>query len=224
MGKSTVNKTPESALLEAKSRHFEINMILNFYSKVEQRHPYLMQHRIAPNNARQMGDYLIVGVERLTPLGMMWSNVLQIDITGRQSFEYDEPTLGAFIRIGSVDHATRVYVCEDYPTACTIHQLTQGSSVFCALSQDNMLAVAQAVREAHPASPMTVVATNDSNIEDSPSIETANAVAQEVGAYVTSPLELGSYNDDVCRRASLLGQATPPEQVVVSVRAERAEA
>jgi hypothetical protein len=209
-----------SAALKAidRTRHLTIQTSLNIYVAAAQQHPWLRKHWVAPFDARQAGESLAIGIRKYTVLGMMWEGIYHIAVDGQTSVSHGDVAPGSFILLGGIEHMSRIYVVEDYASACTLYQLTQGQPVFCTMRRANMMAVAKAVRKYNPANPISIVAINDSDIGGE-SIRVANKVAADVGAYVTTPEEAGSYNDDVCRRANRLESATPANSVVVPINA-----
>nr|WP_255700466.1 AAA family ATPase [Dethiosulfovibrio faecalis] len=82
-------------------------------------------------------------------------------------------------------------MAEGYATAATIHEVT-GASVIIGYNANNLIPVAQSIRQTYPNNPLVIVGDND---ESGTGQKCAKEAADRSGATVIIPPELGDAND-----------------------------
>lgn len=104
---------------------------------------------------------------------------------------------GAFHLIAGKEDS--IYICEGVATGASIYLATK-CSVFCALSANNLKAVASIVRKKHPKATITIAADNDHKTEGNPGVKFGRAAAEKINAKFVSPVfdsgsKLTDFND-----------------------------
>ncbi|MFG6178541.1 toprim domain-containing protein [Halomonas sp. THAF12] len=146
-------------------------------------HPYLQAKRTAPHGLRQQGDVLLV------PLFCEGAlvNLQRIHPDGGKRFMPRGRLKGAASLVGRLAGAGRVYLCEGWATAATLHEAT-GHPVVAAMTANNLATVGRALRQRLPAEvAITVAADNDHHTEGNPGITAGRAAAQAIRADLTWP-------------------------------------
>lgn len=152
-------------------------------SAADRRHAYLVAKQVAPYGLRQHGDRLLVP---LFAAGQL-VNVQRISPDGSKRFMPRARLKGCATIIGGLANAPRLYLCEGWATAATLHEST-GCPVVAAMTANNLAPVGQALRQRLPASvAITVAADNDQHTEGNPGITAAREIAAAVRADLTWP-------------------------------------
>jgi putative DNA primase/helicase len=119
-------------------------------------HPYLQMKGIDPHGTREYRGLLLVPLYHMSDVSGI-TNLQCVSPDGTKRFLRDGLVEGGFYRIGfPVPPKGRVYICEGFATAATVHELTGHSSVV-AFNCGNLLAVANLHRQYSP----IIVADND---------------------------------------------------------------
>ncbi|WP_187776022.1 toprim domain-containing protein [Salinicola corii] len=152
-------------------------------SAADRRHAYLVAKQVAPYGIRQHGDRLLVP---LFAEGQL-VNLQRIGPDGTKRFMPRARLKGCATIIGRLADAPRLYLCEGWATAATLHEST-GCPVVAAMTANNLAPVGQALRQRLPASvAITVAADNDQHTEGNPGITAAREIAAAVRADLTWP-------------------------------------
>lgn len=158
-------------------------------------HPYVARKQIDPAPLRVLGAELLVPMTDDT--GLMW-NLQRIKPDGEKRFLKGGRINGLFAIVGRFNPETReVVICEGYATADTVHRAT-GLPVIVTFNTANMAKVARLFAERRADLDYTIFADDDEatamreldrrGVYKNPGIETAEAVAAEIGASVAYPL------------------------------------
>ena len=146
-------------------------------------HPYLQAKGTAPHGLRQHGDVLLV------PLfcdGVL-VNLQRIHPDGGKRFLPRARLKGAASLVGRLAGAGRVYLCEGWATAATLHEAT-GCPVVAAMTANNLATVGRNLRQRLPSGvAITVAADNDHRTEGNPGITAGRSAAQAIRADLTWP-------------------------------------
>lgn len=154
-------------------------------------HPYAAKKGLDLSGIRQRDGKLLVPM--LDASGSLW-NLQRIHGDGTKRFLRGGRTDGLFFVIG--DFTKRGETCcigEGYATMNAVFRAT-GHPCVVAFSGKNMAAVARIWKDARPDLQYIVCADDDAHLVDNPNIaknlglETAMAVASEIGARVAKPL------------------------------------
>lgn len=180
---------------------------------VGREHPYLLRKQVDAYGLRVLpvwskrvkvaADWQTVNVQDvlLVPLidiaGKLW-NLQAIFPEPHPLLARDKDFLnggrltGVYYRIGpeSADKS----VCEGAATGLTLFEST-GQQVFCAMSANNLMPVAQSVRAAYPTANLTICADNDEKTPGNPGVTAARSAALAVDACLAIPPMAGDFND-----------------------------
>lgn len=158
-------------------------------------HPYVERKQIEPSELRQLGDELLIPM--CDEQGILW-NLQRIKPCGEKRFLKGGRIDGLFAIVGRFSPETEeAVICEGYATGDTVHRATR-LPVIVTFNTSNMAKVARLFAERRPDLNYTVFADDDEatarremerrGIYKNPGIETAEAVAAEIGANVAYPL------------------------------------
>lgn len=158
-------------------------------------HPYVQRKQINPEPLRMLGEELLVPMTDNT--GLLW-NLQRIKPDGEKRFLKGGRINGLFAIVGKFSPETEeAVICEGYATGDTVHRATR-LPVIVTFNTSNMAKVARLFAERRPDLNYTVFADDDEatarremerrGIYKNPGIETAEAVAAEIGANVAYPL------------------------------------
>jgi putative DNA primase/helicase len=158
-------------------------------------HGYVAAKRIDAAPLRQLGDELLVPMT--DEAGTLW-NLQRIKPDGEKRFLKGGRIDGLFAIIGGFTPDTsEAVLCEGYSTGDAVHRAT-GLPVVVTFNTANMPRVARLWAEHRPDLNYTVFADDDEatalkeqerrGVYKNPGIETAEAVAAEIGASVAYPL------------------------------------
>lgn len=158
-------------------------------------HTYAAAKRLDVTHLRQRGNTLLVPM--CDEEGTLW-NLQSIATDGTKRFLRGGRIDGLFAIVGefSADTAEAIFV-EGYATGCTVHRAS-GLPVIVTFNTSNMPKVARLWAELRPDLAFTVFADDDERTAQdyvaqgkpykNPGIETAEAVAAEIGAAIAYPL------------------------------------
>lgn len=157
-------------------------------------HPYIVAKGIDAGALRQNGRLLIVPM--CDQDGTLW-NLQSIAPDGTKRFLRGGRINDCFALVGSFENATEAVIVEGYATGDTVHRAT-GLPVIVTFNTANMPRVARLWAELRADLTYTVFADDDERTAQefvargqpykNPGIETAEAVAAEIGGYVAYPL------------------------------------
>lgn len=158
-------------------------------------HPYVQAKRLDVTGLRQTGSLLLIPM--CDEEGTLW-NLQSITPDGTKRFLRGGRIDGLFAIIGEFTPRTAEAVfVEGYATGSTVHRAT-GHPVIVTFNTANMPKVARLWAELRPDLAFTVFADDDERTAQeyveqgkpykNPGIETAEAVAAEIGAHVAYPL------------------------------------
>jgi putative DNA primase/helicase len=146
-------------------------------------HGYLAAKQIPAVGARELAGALLVPLQDTA--GTL-HNLQTIGADGTKRFLPGGRVRGLFCLLGTIDTDRPLYVCEGYATGASIgHALRV--PVACAMSANNLLPVAEALRQQYPALPMVLAADNDWRTPGNPGMRYAAEAARRVGAALTWP-------------------------------------
>lgn len=162
---------------------------------VQPGHAYVFEKNLATDGLRQDGADLLVPM--CDEEGTVW-NLQRIKPCGEKRFLSGGRINGLFALIGQVDGSTtQAIFVEGYSTGDTVHRAT-GLPVIVTFNTANMPKVARLWSDLRPDLEYTVFADDDeatarreqerTGIYKNPGIETAEAVAAEIGAQIAYPL------------------------------------
>lgn len=178
-------KRKQQCLLAYNNAARQARLQIEISASADPSHPYLIKKNVNAHNLRQSGERLLV--QLIDTSGKLWS-LQKINNNGYKRFLYDGRLAGTFSLLGKMPtNNDRIYICEGWATAATIHEQT-GSSVVAAMTAGNLASVLLNLRIALPPSvEMILAADNDRNNENNPGIRLALKAAKVVGASVTWP-------------------------------------
>ena len=147
-------------------------------------HSYLKRKRVhAHGLALEAGRNLLVPLRDIT--GHLWS-LQVITPDGDKRFMGGGKTSGMFHIIGTIDPYDVVYIAEGYATGATVHKC-QNAPVVCAMTADNLMQVALAIRAKYPQVEIIVAGDNDRFTAGNPGATKAAAAARAVGGALVLP-------------------------------------
>jgi putative DNA primase/helicase len=155
-------------------------------------HPYLSAKSIGPaDGLRLSGKWLLVPLYDLTSNELV--NLQRIAPNGRKLFSKGGQIIGTGFPIGVFEGLCKndkIYVCEGYATASSIHIMT-GQPVIAAMNAGNLLPVVKAIINKWPYSEIVIAGDDDwlteQKIGFNPGKAKATEAANLVGAKVSFP-------------------------------------
>ncbi|MCY1293053.1 DNA primase TraC [compost metagenome] len=161
-------------------------------------HPYLVAKQARPYALRQHGDLLLIPLYH----GGQLVNLQRIGADGSKRFLSGGQVKGAYSTLGRIEPGCRLYVCEGWATAATLHQHS-GCPVAAAMNAGNLEPVARALRTKYGELIELVIAGDDDRqTEGNPGRTAATAAALAVAGLVTfpdwppgAPPHLSDFND-----------------------------
>ena len=158
-------------------------------------HPYAVRKKLDVSPLRETNGEILVPMTSHD--GLLW-NLQRIKQDGTKRFLKGGRIDGLFALIGGVSAATREAVfVEGYATGDTVHRAT-GLPAIVTFNTSNMPKVARLWSELRPDLTFTVYADDDEataqrelerrGVYSNPGLETATAVASEIGAFIAYPL------------------------------------
>lgn len=146
-------------------------------------HAYLVTKKVAPYGLRQHGNNLLVPLYAEGQL----VNLQRIGPDGGKRFMFHARLKGSATIIGQLAATSRLYLCEGWATAATLHVAT-GCPAVAAMTANNLAAVGHALRQRLPSEvAITVAADNDRGTEGNPGITAAREIATALRADLTWP-------------------------------------
>lgn len=147
-------------------------------------HPYVAKKRLETGDLRQLGDKLLIPM--MDASGHI-RNLQRIAPDGQKRFLRGGRTAGLFTIVGSFRRCGETCcIGEGYATMAAVHRAT-GYPCIVAFSAKNIAAVARAWNNARQDLDFIICADDDSHLDRNIGIETAEAVAREIGARVAVP-------------------------------------
>lgn len=163
-------------------------------------HAYLVAKGVAPHNLRQRGQALLVPLIHDGQL----VNLQFIQADGSKRFLTGGRLKGCCSPIGNPDPSQRFLVCEGWGTGATLHQNT-GNTILCAMTANNLEAVAVALRSQFPAAEILICGDDDRLTPGNPGRKAARGAAVAASARycfpvwpVDAPQDLTDFNDLAC--------------------------
>jgi putative DNA primase/helicase len=144
-------------------------------------HPYLRSKKIQAYNLREKDGKLLVPIK--DSRGTIWS-LQYIYQDGQQKNLSHGKIKGTCF--GIPGKSDIIYICNGYASGATIHEAT-GNLVVCAFNAENILDVAQNVRNKYPHVKIVIAWDNDQRVKGGPGIAKARAAALKVGGLVAVP-------------------------------------
>ena len=146
-------------------------------------HPYLLRKGIQPHGTRQTGAALLLVPVTLD--GRIVS-VQTINAAGDKLFLSGGRTAGGYYRLPDAPHHEPLLIGEGFATVASLTEETSAAGIV-AFNAGNLVAVAKAMRERHPAAEIIVAGDNDRHTEGNPGATQAQAAARAVGGKVLIP-------------------------------------
>lgn len=158
-------------------------------------HPYLETKEVENFGLKQdkYGNLLVPGFDLKT--GRL-QTLQRIDAEGTKNLEKDCPKIGAAFLIPpndiSSDLGNEILLAEGYATGACLH-MTTGKPVAVVFSADNLLPVAESIREKFPLAKITICADDDQKLTKlvpplpNVGVKKAQEAAMAVGGYVVVP-------------------------------------
>ncbi len=177
-------------------------------------HPYLTGKRVAAHDVRTLYGKVVVPVRNadgiITSLHFIAADGSKRNLTGGRLG-------GGSFTIGGA--SSDIIVCEGFATAASLQEATD-ATVVAALSDANLLPVAEAARKQHPDASITIAADDDHKTAGNPGLTWARKAARAIGAKVAVP-EFGqnrrAKDTDFNDLADLLGKVHVAKAVVGAV-------
>ena len=146
-------------------------------------HSYLKRKRVQAHGLMLEGSKVLVPLRDI--IGRLWSlQVIMPD--GSKRFMGGGRTSGMFHIIGTIDPYDVVYIAEGYATGATVHRC-QNAPVVCAMTADNLMPVALAIRAKYPQVEIIIAGDNDRFTDGNPGATKAAAAARAVGGALVLP-------------------------------------
>lgn len=146
-------------------------------------HPYLTAKQVRPHALRQRGSELLVPLYHAGRL----VNLQRIGPDGSKRFLSGGQVKGAYSTLGRIEPGRRLYVCEGWATAATLHQHS-GCPVAAGMNAGNLEPVARSLRAKYGELIELVIAGDDDRqTEGNPGRTAATAAALAVDGLVTFP-------------------------------------
>ena len=181
-------------------------------------HAYLVKKGVQPNNARLLGDSLLIPLHDNS--GRHQTDQI-ITPTGKKMLLKGGKKKGAFCVIGArlngLDKAPNLYIVEGWATGCSVAESFPDIPVIVAIDSGNLLPVTEAIKKRWPYLAIVIFADNDRQAESegrkNTGVEAAKAVANQflnVSVEMpnfpeSAPIELSDFNDLIQWRKSLNG-------------------
>lgn len=144
-------------------------------------HPYLEKKRITAHVSMTSGSMLMVPMRDET--GSL-VNIQMIDADGLKRFLPGGKVKGCSCTLPG--QPKRHIICEGFATGATLAEVS-GATVHVAFTAGNLLAVAEQVRLAHPATPIIVAADDDYKTANNPGRTKADEAALACGGQIAVP-------------------------------------
>ncbi|WP_271407645.1 toprim domain-containing protein [Pseudomonas sp. Q1-7] len=151
--------------------------------RADPEHPYLVAKQVRAHALRQHGDQLLVPLYH----GGQLVNLQRIGPDGSKRFLSGGQVKGAYSALGRIELGRRLYICEGWATAATLHQHS-GCPVAAGMNAGNLDPVARSLRAKYGELIELVIAGDDDRqTAGNPGRTAATAAALAVGGLVTFP-------------------------------------
>lgn len=147
-------------------------------------HPYLVRKQVGVYGVKVSGDSLLIPVRDTA--GTL-HGLQRIGPDGDKRFTPGTAVTGHYHMIGEPTTGGRLFICEGYATAASVHEAT-GAPVALAFNAGNLPAVAKALQSTYPDTAKTIAGDDDTHREGNPGRTHAEAAARLVGAPVLFPV------------------------------------
>jgi putative DNA primase/helicase len=148
-------------------------------------HAYLVRKRIAPGNARQTGELLVLKIEDVNG---NTRSLQYIGPDGTKRMLTGGAKKGHFIIVQGALPADLIVIAEGFATASTAATQFPGAAVLAAIDAGNLEPVALAIRSKHPAAEIVVCADDDRQTFGNPGLTKARAAAAAVHGKLVRPI------------------------------------
>jgi putative DNA primase/helicase len=162
-------------------------------------HPYLARKRIAPGNARQSGDLLVL---RIGDVDGKTHSLQYIGPDGGKRLLTDGAKRGHFVMVAGALPAGLIVIAEGFATAMTVATQFPGACTLAAIDAGNLEPVAVAIRAKCPGAQIVIAADDDRLTPGNPGLMKARAAAAAVGGKLVKPVwpdgapeSLSDFND-----------------------------
>ena len=170
-------------LTQNKAAEIAISTLRNAISARPGSH-YVSQKKISPKGLFQEGVTLLVPIQNI--LGE-FRNIQRIYPDGSKFFLKGGEVKGNFALCGKLFSTGKLFICEGYATAATIHDIT-GECAAAAMNANNLMAVALKIATHAPAEiEIIIAADNDHKTKGNPGLTKATEAAQAIGAKIVNP-------------------------------------
>jgi putative DNA primase/helicase len=145
---------------------------------------YVSMKRISPKGLKLSGFALLIPIQNIQ--GVI-RNIQTIHPDCSKYFLKGGEIKGNFAVCGELFSTEKLFICEGYATAATIHEIT-GECTVAAMNAGNLMAVAQEIAANAPAGiEIIIAADNDHMTAGNPGITKGTAAAEAIGAKIVYP-------------------------------------
>lgn len=145
---------------------------------------YVSMKRISPEGLKQSGVALLI------PLQNIHGDIRNIQTIHPDCSKYflkGGEVRGNFAVCGELFSTEKLFICEGYATAATIHEVT-GQCTAAAMNAGNLMTVAQEIAAHAPnATEIIIAADNDHKTAGNPGITKGTEAAEAIGAKIVYP-------------------------------------
>ena len=177
-------------------------------------HPYLTARDVQGHGVREFGGRLLIPLRD----GTVLQSLQAIAEDGTKRFHPGGKTQGCYHAMGKPEG--RIVVCEGYATGASIHEAT-GWAVACAMTANNLLAVARALHAKYPTLQIVLAADDDWRTAGNPGVQAATEAAQAVGGLIAMP-QFGADRPEAAKDFNDLHQLLGAEAVRACLEAAAA--
>lgn len=145
---------------------------------------YVSMKRISPEGLKQSGFALLIPIQNIQ--GVI-RNIQTIHPDCSKYFLKGGEVKGNFAVCGVLFSTNKLFICEGYATAATVHQIT-GECTVAAMNAGNLMSVAQEIAAHAPAGiEIIIAADNDHITAGNPGITKGTEAAEAIGAKIVYP-------------------------------------
>ncbi len=145
-------------------------------------HTYIINKQIQPFGIKQEGEHILIPIFNI---GNKLVNLQTISPNGDKRFTKDAKKKGCFSILGNPED--KIYICEGYATAATIHELTKKATII-AFDAGNILPVSKNIKELYPNAHIVIAADNDHLNETNTGLNKAKEAAATLHCDYVYPL------------------------------------
>ena len=149
---------------------------------ISPQHPYVARKKIRPYGIKQEGNCLLIPIVNAENELV---NLQTIAPNGDKRFAKDAQKKGCFSILGNPED--KIYICEGYATAVTIHELTKKATII-AFDAGNILPVTKNIKELYPNGHVIIAADNDHLNETNTGLNKAKEAAATLHCDYVYPL------------------------------------